>query len=236
VDVIPAIDLRGGKCVRLYMGDYAKETVYSDDPVEVARRWQEQGARRLHVVDLDGALLGEPANLEVIANIVRSVNIPVQVGGGIRRILTAERLLQLGVARIIFGTVAIDNPKLVEEACRCFGEAVVVSIDAQNGLVAVRGWKASSTVPVAELVKRMAVAGVQRFVYTDIGRDGTLTEPNFEAVADLLKKTTLPIIVSGGVSSVEHIKRIKALGAEGAIIGKALYTGDIDLNEAIKAG
>jgi len=236
VDVIPAIDLRGGKCVRLYMGDYAKETVYDDDPVEVARRWQEQGARRLHVVDLDGALLGEPANLDVIGNIVRAVNMPVQVGGGIRRILTAERLLQLGVARIILGTAAIDDPNLVAEACRCFGEAVVVSIDAQNGLVAVHGWKARSTVPVAELVNRMAVAGVQRFVYTDIGRDGTLTEPNFEAVADLLKKTTLPIIVSGGVSSIEHIRLIKALGAEGAIVGKALYTGDIDLNKAIKAG
>ena len=236
MDVIPAIDLRGGKCVRLYMGDYEKETIYGNDPVEVACRWQEQGARRLHVVDLDGALLGEPANLDVIADIVRSVNIPVQVGGGIRRILTAERLLQLGVARIIFGTVAIDDPNLVAEACRCFGEAVVVSIDAQDGLVAVRGWKARSTVPVAELVNRMAVVGVKRFVYTDIGRDGTLTEPNFEAIADLLKKTTLPIIVSGGVSSLEHIKRIKALGAEGAIVGKALYTGDVDLNQAIKIG
>jgi phosphoribosylformimino-5-aminoimidazole carboxamide ribotide isomerase len=236
VDVIPAIDLRGGKCVRLYMGDYAKETVYDDDPVEVARRWHQQGARRLHVVDLDGALLGEPANLDVIANIVRAVNIPVQVGGGIRRIITAERLLQLGVARVIFGTIAVENPNLVAEACSCFGEAVVVSIDAQDGLVSIRGWKARSTMPVADLVNLMAEAGVKRFVYTDIARDGTLTEPNFEAVADLMKKTTLPIIVSGGVSSLEHIKRIKALGAEGAIVGKALYTGDLDLSKAIKAG
>ena len=236
MEIIPAIDLRGGKCVRLYMGDYDKETVYGDDPVEVARRWQEQGARRLHVVDLDGALLGEPANLDVISNIVRSVNIPVQVGGGIRRILTAERLLQLGVARVILGTAAVDDPNLVAEACHCFGEAVVVSLDAQNGVVAVRGWKAHSTVPVADLVDRMAEAGVRRFVYTDIGRDGTLTEPNFEAVADLLKKTTLPVIVAGGVSSVEHIRRIKALGAEGVIVGKALYSGDVDLNEAIKIG
>ena len=236
MEIIPAIDLRGGKCVRLYMGDYDKETVYGDDPVEVARRWQEQGARRLHVVDLDGALLGEPANLDVISNIVRSVNVPVQVGGGIRRILTAERLLQLGVARVILGTAAVDDPNLVAEACRCFGEAVVVSLDAQNGVVAVRGWKAHSTVPVADLVDRMAEAGVRRFVYTDIGRDGTLTEPNFEAVADLLKKTTLPVIVAGGVSSVEHIRRIKALGAEGVIVGKALYSGDVDLNEAIKIG
>lgn len=236
MDVIPAIDLRGGKCVRLYMGDYAKETVYDDDPVEVARRWHQQGARRLHVVDLDGALLGEPANLDVIANIVRAVNIPVQVGGGIRRIITAERLLQLGVARVIFGTIAVENPNLVAEACSCFGEAVVVSIDAQDGLVSIRGWKARSTMPVADLVNLMAEAGVKRFVYTDIARDGTLTEPNFEAVADLMKKTTLPIIVSGGVSSLEHIKRIKALGAEGAIVGKALYTGDLDLSKAIKAG
>lgn len=236
MDVIPAIDLRGGKCVRLYMGDYDKETVYSDDPVEVARRWHKLGAKRMHVVDLDGARLGKPANLDVIGAIVKAVNIPVQVGGGIRTIATAESLLQLGVARVIFGTVAIENPELVAEACRKLGEAVVVSIDARDGMVAVRGWETGSKVLVADLVKKMAKAGVKRFVYTDIGRDGTLTEPNFEAVADLLKKTTLPIIVSGGVSSVEHIKRIKALGAEGAIVGKALYTGDLDLSKAIKAG
>lgn len=236
MDVIPAIDLRGGKCVRLYMGDYARETVYGDDPVEIALRWQNQGARRLHVVDLDGARTGEPINLDVISNIVRSVKMLVQVGGGIRSILTAERLIQFGVNRVIFGTVAVDDPNLVAEACRLFGEAVVVSLDARDGLVAVRGWKTSSAVPVAEMVDRMAQLGVKRFVYTDIGRDGTLTEPNFEAVADLLKKTSLSIIVSGGVSSVEHIRRIKMLGADGAIVGKALYTGNIDLSEAIKAG
>ena len=236
MEVIPAIDLRGGKCVRLYMGDYEKETVYFDDPVEVARRWQKQGAKRLHVVDLDGALFGEPTHLDVIANIARSVNMPVQMGGGIRRILIAERLLKLGVSRIILGTAAVEDPNLVEETCRCFGEAIVVSIDAQDGLVAVRGWKARSTVPAAELAKRMAALGVKRFVYTDIGRDGTLTEPNFEAIADLLKKTSLPIIASGGISSLKHIKRLKALGVESAIVGKALYTGDLDLEEAIKIG
>jgi phosphoribosylformimino-5-aminoimidazole carboxamide ribotide isomerase len=218
------------------MGDYAKETVYYDDPLEVALRWQEQGARRLHVVDLDGALFGEPTHLDVIADIVRSVNIPVQIGGGIRRILIADRLLELGVARIILGTAAIDDPNLVAEACCRFGEAVVVSIDAEDSLVAVRGWKARSTVAAVELVKRMAAAGVKRFVYTDIGRDGTLTEPNFEAIANLLKETTVPIIASGGVSSLEHIRRLKALGVEGAIVGKALYTGGLDLPKAIKIG
>lgn len=233
MEIIPAIDLLRGKCVRLYMGDYAKETVYCDDPVKMARQWEQQGAQRLHVVDLDGALRGEPSHLDVIGEIIRSVKIPVQVGGGIRRILTAERLIRLGAKRIVLGTAAIENPDFVAEACRRFGDSVVVSIDASDGLVAIRGWKARSTVPATDLVRSMTSAGVKRFIYTDIGRDGTLSEPNFDSIADLVRKTSVPIIASGGVGSLEHIKRLETLGVEGVIVGKALYTGDVRLEEAL---
>ncbi len=233
MEVIPAIDLLRGKCVRLYMGDYDKETVYCDDPVKMARQWEQQGATRLHVVDLDGALRGESSHLDIITEIIRSVNIPVQVGGGIRRIIVAERLLNLGAKRIVLGTAAVEGPKLVSEACHRFGDAVVVSIDASEGLVAIHGWKARSTVPAIDLIKSMVGIGVKRFVYTDIARDGTLSSPNYEAISDIVKKAGVPIIASGGVSSIDHIRRLEALGVEGAIVGKALYTGDLRLEDAI---
>lgn len=233
MEVIPAIDLRGGKCVRLFQGDYARETVFSPDPVAVARRWEEAGAPRLHLVDLDGAALGEPQNIGVIQQIVKALKIPVQLGGGIRTLETVEKVLRLGVARVILGTVALENPSLVEEACRRFSRSVVVGVDARDGLVAVRGWKQSSQVTAIDLIQQMTLLGVSRFIYTDISRDGTLTEPNFEAIAELVKAVTVPIIASGGISSVDHLQRLSRLGVEGAIIGKALYTGMVDLREAI---
>ncbi len=236
MEVIPAIDLRGGRCVRLFQGDYAQETVYSDDPVEVALRWQELGAARLHVVDLDGAASGEPVNLGVIESIAGSLTSPIQMGGGIRDMGAVERALGIGVRRVVLGTSAVGNPDLVEAACRRFGpEALIVGVDARDGLVATRGWRESSDVTAIDLVHQMAALGVRRFVYTDISRDGTMTEPNFQAIEELMSSADAAVVASGGVSTIDHLRRLASLGVEGAIVGKALYEGAIDLREAIAA-
>ncbi|TET76845.1 MAG: 1-(5-phosphoribosyl)-5-[(5-phosphoribosylamino)methylideneamino]imidazole-4-carboxamide isomerase, partial [Dehalococcoidia bacterium] len=232
MEIIPAIDLRKGKCVRLYQGDYEKETVFSDDPVSVALRWQSEGAKRLHLVDLDGAAKGELCNLDAIERIAAAVEIPVQVGGGVRSLETIEQLLELGVGRAILGTVAVEDPDLAEEACRRFDERIIIGLDTRNGRVATRGWLQQSTITAGELAARMVGLGARRFIYTDISRDGTLTSPNFEAVADLLSQVSVPVIAAGGISSVEHLTRLAALGAEGAIVGRAIYTGDVKLAEA----
>jgi phosphoribosylformimino-5-aminoimidazole carboxamide ribotide isomerase len=234
VEVIPAIDIKAGRCVRLYQGDYQKETVYSDDPLAVALAWQEQGAPRLHLVDLDGAASGRPANLEAIAAIVRRLDIPVQVGGGIRDAETAEILLSTGVSRIVIGTAAVEEPSLVEALCRKHGnERVVVAVDARNGQVAVKGWRQDTAVSALELARRMAGLGVCRLLYTDISRDGTLTGPNYDATATLARETGLAVLASGGIASLEHIRCLTATGVEGAIIGRSLYTGDLELARAI---
>jgi len=233
MDIIPAIDIRGGRCVRLYQGDYSKETVFSEDPVAVALEWQAQGARWLHLVDLDGASRGEPVNLPTIEAIVRQVRISVEVGGGIRSESTVSWLLGLGVKRVILGTVAVENPDLVAGLCRKFGEAVVVGIDARDGYVATRGWLKGTDITALELGRKMAGLGVRRLVYTDIKRDGTLTEPDFEAIERMVEGVGVPIIAAGGISRLEHLKRLKELKVEGAILGRALYTGDIDLKQAL---
>lgn len=235
MEIIPAIDLRNGKCVRLYQGDYEKETVFSDDPVSVALRWQSEGAKRLHLVDLDGAARGELCNLDAIEKIAAAVEIPVQVGGGVRSLETIEQLLELGVGRAILGTVAVEDPGLAEEACQRFGDQIIIGIDARDGRVATRGWLQQSKVTAGELAARMVGLGARRFIYTDISRDGTLTSPNFEAVAELLSQVSVPVIAAGGISSVEHLPRLAALGAEGAIVGRAIYTGDVKLEEAVKS-
>jgi len=235
MDIIPAIDLRNGKCVRLYQGDYEKETVFSDDPVAMALRWQSEGAGRLHLVDLDGAAEGEPRNLDVIERILAAVEIPVQVGGGIRSLDTIEQLLDLGVSRAILGTVAIENPDLIEEACQRFGNRIIVGIDARDGLIATRGWLQQSSTTAGELAANMIVLGARRFIYTDISRDGTLTSPNFEAIAGLLSQVNVPVIAAGGISSVEHLTALAELGVEGAIVGRAIYTGDVELGEAVRS-
>lgn len=235
MEVIAAIDLRGGKCVRLYQGDYSKETVFSEDPVGIALQWQSVGAPKLHLVDLDGAAEGKLCNLAMISAIVEAVKIPVQVGGGIRQMETMEQLLGIGVERVILGTTAVENPALVKEACECFGEAIIVGIDARDGYVCTQGWREKTTITAAALAQEMAGLGVRRFIYTDIARDGTLTEPNFEAIADLISRTDLPIIASGGIGSISHLKRLSRLGVEGVIVGRALYTGDVKLEEALAA-
>lgn len=234
MEIIPAIDLKGGKCVRLYQGDYSQETVFSEEPVDVARRWQELGARRLHIVDLDGAARGQLCHASLIEEMARSVEIPLQLGGGLRRLDVIEQVLELGVERAILGTAAIEDPELIGEVCCKFGEQIIVSIDARDGYVATHGWRDRTTVTAVALVESMASVGVRRFVYTDIARDGTLSEPNFHAIAELVAKSSLPIIASGGISSLEHIKKLARLGVEGAIVGRALYTGDLDLKEAIR--
>lgn len=236
MEVIPAIDLRGGNCVRLYQGDYAQETVFSNDPLAVAQRWQAEGGQRLHIVDLDGAHSGNPANLAAITAIAGSVSMPVQVGGGIRHADTAAGLFDAGVARVVVGTAAVANPALVEELCRRFGnERVVVALDARNGLVAVRGWTETSEVTATELASRMADLGVVRLLYTDISRDGTLEEPNYEATAALVRDSGLNVLSAGGVGAPAHVVKLVETGAEAAIIGRALYTGDITLAQALAA-
>jgi phosphoribosylformimino-5-aminoimidazole carboxamide ribotide isomerase len=233
MEIIPAIDIRGGRCVRLHQGDYSKETVFSEDPVAVALEWQRQGARWLHLVDLDGAAKGGPVNMPTIEAIVSKVNLFVQVGGGIRDETTVSRLLDLRVRRVILGTAAVESPEMVAELCRKFGEAVVVGIDARDGYVATRGWLQDTGITALELAKRMAGLGVKRLIYTDIKRDGTLTSPDFRAIERMVKGVDLPIIAAGGISRLGHLVELKKLGVEGAIIGKALYTGDIDLKQAL---
>jgi len=232
MEIIPALDLRQGKCVRLYQGDYGKETVFSHEPVAVALRWQAQGAERLHLIDLDGAAEGKLCNEPTIKEILKAVTLQVQIGGGIRQLETIYKLLSLGTSRVILGTAAIEDRELVTEACRRFGENTVIAIDAEDGYVKSHGWRKGSTTTAEELINRMADLGARRFIYTDISRDGTLTEPNFDAIANLVSQTSLPIIASGGISTIAQLKRLAQIGVEGAIVGRALYTGDVDLKEA----
>jgi phosphoribosylformimino-5-aminoimidazole carboxamide ribotide isomerase len=233
MEIIPAVDIRGGRCVRLYQGDYDQETIFDEDPVTAALTWYSQGARWLHIVDLDGAATGEPRNMEVVGQIMKETGLLTELGGGIRQEKVAERLLRQGVSRIVLGTAAIENRELVEKLCRRFGEAIAVSLDARDGKIATHGWQKNTVVEILQLSREMIDAGVRRFIYTDIKRDGTLTEPNFGMMKTLLSEVNVPVIVAGGISRFEHLRRLKKLGVEGAIIGKALYTGDINLGEAI---
>ena len=234
IDIIPAIDLRNGKCVRLYQGDYNRETVFSEDPLEVALKWQSLGAPRIHLVDLDGAAAGEVVNLEIIETIANAVLVPTQLGGGIRTLETILRLLKMGVERAILGTAAVENADLIREACRKYAESIIVSIDAREGQVATRGWLQGTDLKAVSLARDMASLGVRRFIYTDIIRDGTLTGPNYDALGELIEAVDRPVIAAGGISSLDHLRVLRRIGVEGAIIGKALYTGDIDLKKALE--
>jgi phosphoribosylformimino-5-aminoimidazole carboxamide ribotide isomerase len=238
MEIIPAIDIRGGRCVRLEQGDYARETVFGNDPVAVAKRWQELGAARLHIVDLDGAREGAPRNEDTIRAILSAASVPVQVGGGIRDIATIQRYLDAGADRAILGTTAVKDQTTLMNAVVLFRERIVVGVDARNGVVATEGWLESATLPATDLVKQLSEMAVSRIVYTDILRDGALKGPNIEAISELLGTiaglpSPVAVIASGGVSSTNDLKRLAALGVEGAIIGKAIYTGDIDLAAAI---
>ncbi len=235
MDVIPAIDLRGGRCVRLYQGDYDQEEVYGTDPLAVALRWQDEGATLIHVVDLDGAASGEFANLDAIRAIAAGVSVPIEVGGGIRDMDKADTLAESGVDRLVLGTSAVEDPDFVGALIERFGASrIVVSVDARDGWAALRGWKQPSQLRALDLMRQMIAVGVEHLEYTDISRDGTLTEPNFEAMTEAVQNLSSPIIAAGGVASVRHLERLAGLGVSGAIVGKALYTGAVDLREALR--
>ena len=191
------------------------------------------GASRLHIVDLDGAAKGKPANLDIIRDIASVMLIPTQLGGGLRDIDTIQQILMMGIERVVLSTIAVENPKLVEEACKRFNDYVIISIDARDGLIATHGWQKETGVTTLQFAENMTRLGAKRFIYTDITRDGTLTEPNFSAIAELIHNTKVPIIAAGGIASILHLKMLRQLGVEGAIVGKALYTGDINLKEAL---
>ena len=235
--VIPAIDLKGGRCVRLIQGDKDQETVFSDDPVAVAKGFEAAGAERIHVVDLDGAFDGKPKNSDILKRIVRVVDVPVQTGGGIRSLDAVQDLLDAGVDRVILGTIALKSPETVAEACARFGgERVMVGIDARDGRVAVEGWVEESDVDAFDLAVKMKAMGIREIVYTDIARDGMLLGPNFQSTERMLE-TGVGIIASGGVSSAQDLTTLakhSSRGLVGAIVGKAIYTGRIDLAEAIR--
>lgn len=238
MEIIPAIDLLEGRCVRLYQGDYDQSQVYNDNPVAVARQWADQGATRLHLVDLDGAKVGKPENSQAIAAIARAVDIPIEVGGGLRDRDQVAALFDLGVRYAILGTAAVEAPDLVSDLSAEFPGKIIVGIDARDGWVATRGWLETSQVEAIPLAQAMAERGAAAIIYTDIKRDGTLKGPNLDALRDLASAIPIPVIASGGVSSVTDILSLLALvpaGVSGVIIGKALYTGDVSLREAIRA-
>ena len=236
MEVIPAIDLIDGRCVRLYQGDYSRETVYSDDPVEVALRWERLGARRIHVVDLDGARAGSPQNLDVISRIADAVRVPVQMGGGVRTIDSIREVIDSGVDRVMLGTVAVRDPAIVTSACEQFGaETILVAIDSRDGNVAVSGWTDGSETSATDLLRLMMDASVRTFLCTDISRDGTLAGPDYDLMRSLVAIAGNGVIAAGGIASIDHLRDLAYIGVGGAVIGRALYTGDIDLAEAVSA-
>ncbi len=236
--VIPAIDIKEGRCVRLFQGEMDRETVFSDDPASMARRWTDEGAELIHVVDLDGAVKKRPRNLEAIGRIVRQVDpVPIQVGGGIRDIETIEMYLALGAGRVVLGSAAIYDPDMVRKACERFPGSIVVGIDARNGRVAIEGWTRTTEINTAELGKQFEDSGVAAINFTDIERDGMRTGPNIEAIRDFAGAVNIPVVASGGVSSIEDIRRLAALepeGVTGIITGRALYEGSLDLRSAME--
>lgn len=236
--IFPAIDIRGGKCVRLEEGRFDRETVFAENPLDAARRWVEAGTGWLHIVDLDGARAGKPVNLNVVSEIAQIFNVKIQLGGGIRTMEAIRMALAAGVHRVILGSVAVRSPELVLQACSEYGERVVIGIDARGKDVAVDGWEKSGMMQVDELAIRMKEAGASRIIYTDISRDGMLTGINVQATLQLAEKSGLAIIASGGVRGLEDVLALKPLekkGIEGLIIGKALYTGAIALPDALRA-
>jgi len=235
VEVIPAIDIRGGKCVRLEQGDYERETVFGDDPVKMAVRWAALGATRIHVVDLDGARDGSQANVEVVRRIVQTVDCAVQTGGGIRDVPTLEHTLASGVNRAVIGTAAVKDPQMLRDAVAAAGERLIVSVDAREGLVSLEGWTESTDISALALIDRLQSLGVQRVVYTDIMRDGVKGGPNLAMYERLTASTSIKVLAAGGISSVEDVRQLSEAGVEGAIIGRAIYKGELALAEAINA-
>jgi phosphoribosylformimino-5-aminoimidazole carboxamide ribotide isomerase len=237
MQIIPAVDIRGGKCVRLLQGDFSKETVFADDPVDVARHWAELGAPRLHVVDLDGARTGHPTNLSVVTRIVDALDIPIQLGGGIRSLETAMGVLDMGVDRVIIGTSAALDRALAEAMFRALGESVILGLDARDGLVSIHGWQETTGDRAVDFAQEMEALGACRIIHTDIGTDGMLSGVNIAAMEAMLDAVSIPVIASGGVTNMDDIRNLRKLeprGLEGVIAGKALYTGSLDLRQAVR--
>ena len=235
--IIPAVDIKNGKCVRLFQGRFDSETVFSDDPAAMAKRWENEGAEIIHVIDLDGAVEKSPKNLNSIERIIESVEAYIQVGGGIRTAKTAKMYLDLGVKRVIIGTEAIKNPKFVKDACKAFPDQIVVGIDARDGLVAIEGWTETTRIKDVDLARRFEDCGVAAINFTDIHRDGMETGPNIEATRRIAEAVSIPVVASGGVSTIEDIKKLmplEAVGVVGVITGRALYSGSLSLKAAIE--
>lgn len=232
--IYPAIDIKDGKCVRLLRGSFDDVTVYGDNPAEMAKKWESQGGEFIHVVDLDGALKGHGVNAEVIKSICNAVSVPVQTGGGIRTMEDIETKLACGLNRIIIGTKAVSDRDFVKKAVEKYGDKIVIGIDAKDGMVAIEGWEKTSEFKAVEFSRMMAELGVKTIVYTDIATDGTLAGPNVAAMQEMVDSVHVDVIASGGIGSIEHIKALLPTGVEGVIVGRALYTGSVDLTEAIK--
>lgn len=233
--IYPAIDIKDGKCVRLFKGQFSDVTVYGDSPAEMAVKWQSQGGEFIHVVDLDGALKGHGVNAGKIKEICKSVSVPVQTGGGIRTMEDIEAKFACGIDRVIIGTKAVSDSEFVKRAVDKYGSRIVIGIDAKDGMVAIEGWEKTSEYSAIEFAQKMAALGVKTIVYTDIATDGTLAGPNVSAMAEMAQAVNADIIASGGVGSLEHIMSLAPTGVEGVIVGKALYTGKVDLAQAIKS-
>jgi len=232
--IYPAIDISGGKCVRLIQGMRQLQTIYSEDPVEIALKWIGEGAKRLHIVDLDGAFDDNTYNSDIIGKIARNVNIPIQMGGGLRTLERLRLAFDKGIKRAVLGTAAIENQDFVEEVVSLYGDRIAIGIDARNGKVAIRGWTRESEVDAIELALKMKEIGVKMIIYTDISRDGMLTGPNLEATARMVNLTGLDVIASGGISSLEDLRNLKEINVSGVIIGKALYNGNLCLKDALE--
>ncbi|HWP48254.1 MAG TPA: 1-(5-phosphoribosyl)-5-[(5-phosphoribosylamino)methylideneamino]imidazole-4-carboxamide isomerase [Candidatus Limnocylindrales bacterium] len=237
MEIIPAIDLHQGKCVRLTQGKLNQETVFSEDPPAMAKHWEDQGAGLLHVVDLDGAFRGEPQNLEVVREIAESVSIPIQLGGGLRTLKAIEQALMAGARRVILGTIAFQQPDFVKEACRAFPGNILVGIDARDGKVSIQGWREVTELKATDLVRLLEDSPIEAIIYTDTQRDGMLTGPNLNGLRTIVLGSHKPVIASGGISTLEDIQRLlpfQDMGVIGAIVGKALYLHNFNLAEAIK--
>ncbi len=235
MELWPAIDLRGGRCVRLLRGDYDAETVFADDPLEQARRFVAGGARRLHVVDLDGARAGEAVQADLVARLVAAAGVPVQLGGGIRTLRTARAYAEAGVARLVVGSVAVEDPALLTAMAEALPGRIVLGLDARDGLVAVRGWTATSAQTALDVARRAAALPLAAVVYTDIATDGTLGGPNLDGLSAMVRGVPLPVVASGGIAGADDLRRVAAVGARGCIVGRALYDGGLDLATALEA-
>ncbi len=239
MQIIPAIDIRNGKCIRLIQGDVRDETVYSKEPVEVAKLWQVKGAKLIHIVDIDGAITGQPKNIDLIMKIIKALKIKIQVGGGLRDEEYIRKYLRADVKRVVLSTMAVTNEKFLKEIIEKYKDKIVVGIDVRDGRLAVKGWKNITNIKLIDFIKKIESMGVKRIIYTDIKRDGVLKGPNVKGILEVLKNTNMKVIVSGGISRLKNIERLiqiekKFENLEGVIIGKALYTGKIDLGEAIR--